>query len=201
MRLRRALWQGGALAVLVGGLAVLAPRFASGADHTDSAAAGSEPLADIGDLYAWMDGTAANVNLVMTFGGVSQPAEFGTAVTYVFHIHRGAAFGNTPDETRVMCQFADASNLECWVRDLSGAMPTTVAYVAGDPSDTAGITSDSPAGVRVFAGYATIRSSSTSTASTTQSRRCETTCRWIRFRLRSTPTAAPNSILRPRGRL
>jgi hypothetical protein len=69
-------------------------------------------------------------------------SEFGTAVTYVFHVNSSAGYGMPQQETQVICQFYDTSKIECWAGD---------EYVEGDPSGTSGISSSSGK-LKVFAG-------------------------------------------------
>ena len=142
----------GLLGAVIGlaGLVSLSPDRAEGADHIDGPATTGEPLADITDFYAWMDDTATNLNLVTAVNPfATAETAFGTANQYAIHISSRADFGAT-DETEftVLCQFYTADGLECWVLDDAGAV---VDYVEGDPSDPAGIQSDS-GDVRVFAG-------------------------------------------------
>ena len=59
----------------------------------------------------------------------------------------GVGVAGTGAETRVICSFASNTSAQCWVVEGS----TVKDYVTGDPSDTAGITSQSGK-VRLFAG-------------------------------------------------
>ncbi len=117
---------------------------AFGADHTDSPATTAEPLADITDGYAWVGGTNNNtVSLVLNVSpNAGAAATFSPNVQYVFHVNRGATFpGGTFTETRIICQFYDTTNIECWAGN---------AYVSGNPG-SAGIMNTGGL-FRVFAG-------------------------------------------------
>jgi uncharacterized protein DUF4331 len=107
-------------------------------------------MADINDVYVWMDGT--NVNLAMSISPADvETRTFGPDVQYVFHVHSKAKLGvDTPgigNETRVLCTFASNTSGQCWV--VEGSMLKD--YVSGDPSNPAGISSKSGK-VRLFAG-------------------------------------------------
>jgi len=121
------------------------------ADHLDSANLASNPLADINDVYVWMNGDATKVNLAMTISP-ADPGDrvFGPDVQYVFHVTSKTDLGVLVpggDETRVICTFASSASAECWIADNDG----TKDYVTGDPSNASGITSQSGK-VRLFAG-------------------------------------------------
>jgi hypothetical protein len=137
---------------LAAGILVMT-RSSHAADHLDSPTAAMNPMADIGDVYAWMNNDASKVNLVMTVS----PADDGTrhfdkSVQYVWHVtsHPGAtaaaAFEKPGTEVNVMCTFTSDTAIQCWVA--SGT--TTLDYVKGDPS-TSGVTS-SDGKLKVFAG-------------------------------------------------
>jgi hypothetical protein len=123
---------------------VCAAASAFAADHIDSPGPLAEPTADITDLYAWMNADTTKINLVMNvnpFAGAD--AAFSDSVVYAIHVNSADAFGAPPEaQTVVLCRFADASTIECWAGD---------EYVTGDPSDAAGIASESGK-MRVFAG-------------------------------------------------
>ena len=115
------------------------------ADHGDSpsATASAEPTADITDLYAWQDNDKPNLNLVLGVNsGAGADATFSDAVTYVFHVQSSQNFGAAQTSTLITCKFVDGTNIECWAGD---------DYVAGNPSNPAGITSEKGY-MRVFAG-------------------------------------------------
>ncbi|MFN3202904.1 MAG: DUF4331 family protein [Bradymonadia bacterium] len=130
-------------ALLAGACALTLAGGAFAADHIDSPAAVNDPAADITDLFAWMTPEADKVNLIMNvtpFAGAD--AAFSTATQYVFHVNSAAGYGETQTETNVICQFYAENAIECWANG---------EYVIGDPSDPAGITSES-GGLKVFAG-------------------------------------------------
>ena len=131
---------GVALTIALGPL--IAP-LSQAADHIDSPTSTAEPSSDITDLFAWIDGTAEHMNLVMNvtpFAG--ETSTFSNAVTYAFHINSASEFGAPATETLILCQFPLPNRIECWVND---------QYVWGDPVDPQGITS-ADGSVRVFAG-------------------------------------------------
>ena len=123
-------------------LLVAAPALA--ADHIDSPGATADPTADITDIYAWMNDDTSKLNLVMNVTPfATADSAFSDAVVYAFHVNSAAGFGAAEQtETMILCKFADAATVECWAGS---------EYVTGDPSDTAGITSES-GNLRVFAG-------------------------------------------------
>lgn len=113
------------------------------ADHLDSPAATSDPTADIADVFAWTNEQADKLNLVMTVNPfASESSQFGSAVQYVFHVNSAASYGAEQTETLVICQFYEVNGFECWAGD---------EYLSGNPSDRAGITSQS-GGLRAYAG-------------------------------------------------
>ena len=131
--------------------ALVATQTGHAADHLDSATLAPNPLADLNDVYVWMNGDASKVNLAMTISP-ADPGDraFGPDVQYVFHVTSKSGLGVlVPDgnETRVICTFESSTSAACWIADGTG----TKDYVTGDPSNTAGITSTSGK-VRMFAG-------------------------------------------------
>lgn len=139
---------GAAVGAGLGGLLLWnAPTHA--ADHLDAPAAASNQMADITDVYAWMDPSAQKVNLVMDVspadptGTGSAARHFGPSILYVFHVTSTSAFGTAGTETKVICKFASDTSAECWVGDKG--------YVQGNPMNTDGIAS-SDGKIRLFAG-------------------------------------------------
>jgi hypothetical protein len=131
--------------------ALLAGQLGHAADHLDSPTLVATPMADINDVYTWMDGT--KLNLAMTISPVDADARtFGPGVQYVFHVHSKSGIGvgvaGTGTETRVICTFVSNTSAECWVADPAGMVKD---YISGDPSNTAGISSNSGK-MRLFAG-------------------------------------------------
>lgn len=107
------------------------------ADHTDGSADGlgttANPDADITDVYAWAKDDGSTVVLIMNIVG-----DFSDATQYAFHVGRTDAAGAAliapaSDITDVICEFASGTSLQCWAGD---------SYVTGDPSGSAGISSD-----------------------------------------------------------
>jgi hypothetical protein len=122
-------------------LLLLGAPGALAADHVDSVSTTAEPTADITDVYAWTNPNATKVNLVLNVGPFGSSG-FSDAVTYVFEIESTTAYGTPGTSARVMCEFYDAVNIECWAPGV---------YVTGDPSDPAGI-SNAASSIKVFAG-------------------------------------------------
>lgn len=138
---------GGGLA----GLAIAAVLAGKGqaADRAGSPALATNPMADITDVYAWMEGS--NLELIMDVSPQDTGTlGFGPGVLYVFHLTSRPGLDVTSSagpETRVICRFASTNSVQCWVTSAAG----TKDYVAGDPSNVAGVIS--PSGkVKVFAG-------------------------------------------------
>jgi hypothetical protein len=112
------------------------------ADHIDSAGPIADPTADITDLYAWNNAQANKVNLIMNVGPLGSAAGFSDAVSYVFDIESTTAYGTPGTAARIVCEFYDGVNIECWGPNV---------YVTGNPSDPAGITNTAGT-IKVFAG-------------------------------------------------
>ena len=130
------------------GLSALALTFIGGpraADHIDSPQAAAVPSADITDVFAWMSSDASRVNLVMGIGrDVASTFRFSDQVSYVFHTSSRVGFLSTAkSDVDVICQFDSAQTIQCWAG--------TEEYVAGDASNTAGLSSGSGR-MRVYAG-------------------------------------------------
>lgn len=139
--MRKSRW----LAVLAAATLAAATRFASAADHVDGPRASADPAADVTDAFAWMTPDASKVILVMDLTrNAGSGSRFSDQVHYVFHTASRASFGDAPSEdVLVICQFDADQRVECWAGD--------DAYVAGDASDTGGITSRDGR-LRVFTG-------------------------------------------------
>jgi hypothetical protein len=149
--MKKLAYLGGVAGVGVVAAALVATQTGHAADHLDSSTLAPNPLADLNDVYAWMNGDATKVNLAMTISP-ADPGDraFGPDVQYVFHVTSKEQLGVLVpggNETRVICTFASPTSAECWIADSTG----TKDYVTGDPSNTAGITSTSGK-VRLFAG-------------------------------------------------
>jgi hypothetical protein len=143
--------RGLAVASMVGGVAaatlLVLQAQTHAADHTDAPAVQANPMADITDVYAWMDPGGATVNMVMDVspfdpgGGLRH---FGPTLVYVFHVDSVAGFPPTGAvSTEAVCKFTSDTHVQCWVGD--------TGYVEGDPSVTAGVAS-ADGKIRVFAG-------------------------------------------------
>jgi len=118
---------------------------ANAADHIDSPAPIATPAADITDYFAWMTPDATHVNLVMTVSPfATAESQWSDAVVYAMHVSSMEGYGGEETASQLICRFynADGTGVECWMGD---------EYVAGDPSDPAGIWSESGM-VRVYAG-------------------------------------------------
>ncbi|MEM6955067.1 MAG: hypothetical protein AAF645_05240, partial [Myxococcota bacterium] len=124
------------------------PQFAQGADHIDGGAVTANPQADINDIYAWMSGDAANLNLAMSVGG-GAPITFDDSVVYNFYVTRGAAAGDPSVGTvnHVRCAFvASGAQYECWALNSSDEVQS---YFTGTVDELADANGD---GFRVFVG-------------------------------------------------
>lgn len=135
-----------AVALGIAALSLSAP-LAHAADHTDGSAVTADPSTDIGDMYAWMDSGATNLNMVMTvFPSADKAAsKFSSTNLYVFHVSSKASITDTGvyPEFTVVCSFNAAQTAQCWAGDSE--------YVTGNANVPAGLTSKSGR-FRVFAG-------------------------------------------------
>jgi hypothetical protein len=141
-------------------MALLSSPVTQAADHLDSTSLATNPLADINDVYAWMNGNGAKVTLAMTVSPLDDGARsFGPSVQYVFHVRRYPPFdeGGFPDtvaeifgaeESKVICTFESNTAGKCWVVDPSNKV---LDYVEGDFSAAAGKSSVGGK-LKVFAG-------------------------------------------------
>ncbi len=125
---------------------LLASGTALAADHADGPGVKADAVSDINDVFTWTSADKANLNLIMTIGGTSQPTAFGDVTQYVFHLNRSdnplAAAGDGTD-TQLICEFASNTDAKCWLG--------TGDYVTGDPSSAEGMKSASGK-LRVHAG-------------------------------------------------
>ena len=138
-----------AAALALGGVALLTPPAAQGADHLDSNAAKADPSADLADWYAWTDPDGEHLNLAMTFMPLaSDGAQFSTETVYAFHVNAHPDLLNDPGmSTLITCRFYDGTNLECWANQGD----TVAAYIDGDAGVEAGAV-NAEDNLRVFAG-------------------------------------------------
>lgn len=123
---------------------LLIPVVTMAADHIDSPAAVAEPAADLTDLYAWTSPDASKINLIMDatpFAG--SDAKFSDAVQYIFHVNSSGGYGMPQTETKIICEFDAASEIQCWAGSED--------YAQGDASAEAGLMSVG-GGMKVFAG-------------------------------------------------
>ena len=118
-------------------------------------------MADINDVYVWLNDGGAKLSLALTVSPFDDGTRaFGASVQYVFHVRRyppfngGAGFPTTVEkilageESKVICTFASNTDGKCWVVDPSNKV---LDYVAGDLSTATGKTS-AGGKLRVFAG-------------------------------------------------
>jgi hypothetical protein len=136
-------------------MALLGAPITQAADHLDSDALATNPMADINDVFAWMTNSGANVSLAMTVAPFDDGThEFGDAVQYVFHLNRYEALPQSAEtigageESKVICTFASATSGQCWVIDPSNKV---VDYVTGDFTAAGGVAS-ADGKLKVFAG-------------------------------------------------
>lgn len=136
--------------IAVAGMVTALAGTAIAADHADGPSATQNLMdlsGDITDVYAFNDG--ANVALIMDVStNATTMSKFSNAVQYVFHVNGITGLTDTsPYSSTVICTFDTAQKVSCWVQQGT----TTVDYVTGDASPTAGITSTSGK-LKVFAG-------------------------------------------------
>jgi hypothetical protein len=132
--------------IAIGILAIgVLSRPARAADHADGPAAKADPSADITDVFAWMSTDATRVYLIMDLvRNATTSSKFSDAVQYVFHTTSRASFGAAASpEVDVICTFDATQKIQCWAG--------REAYVTGDASNVAGITS-ADGKIKVFAG-------------------------------------------------
>ncbi len=132
--------------------ALLVAHTSQAADHLDGPAASGNPMADIGDVYAWMTTDASKVNLAMTVSpGDDGTRHFGPTIQYAFHVTAQSGYGKATGavETNIICTFASDTSAQCWVGSGTGASGD---YVTGDASAATGITS-ADGKFKVFAGH------------------------------------------------
>jgi hypothetical protein len=126
--------------VVITGMLFATGRYSAYAsDHLDTPTVIADPAADIGDIFGWTSADGQHLNLVMDIVA----HEFSDRLQYVFHVDSGERFGKTTATTLIVCRFAAAHTLECW---LGGA-----DYVRGDASKPAGLEGQKRR-FRVFAG-------------------------------------------------
>ena len=115
------------------------------ADHIDGPRASADPSADITDVFTWMTADAAKVIIAIDLTrNATTASKFSDAVVYATRTRSSATFGGAAaDPIDVVCTFNTAQQVQCWVGD--------DAYVSGDASGPAGITS-ADGRVRVFTG-------------------------------------------------
>lgn len=129
--------------------ASLSAPLAQAADHVDGTTVTTDASTDIGDLYAWMDGTATTLNMVMTVNPSADKntSKFSSSALYVFHVMSKASFSDTGvyPETSVVCSFTNATpqTVQCWAGENE--------YVTGNPNTGIGLVSQTGK-MRVFAG-------------------------------------------------
>jgi len=131
---------------------LIVTRQGNAADHLDAPGVATNPMGDVNDVYTWMTGDGAKVNLAMTVSpGDDGSRAFGPTIQYAWHVssHPGAdnatAFFAAGTDVDVICTFASNTSAECWVKKGS----TVLDYVKGDPS-TAMTSADGK--MKVFAG-------------------------------------------------
>ena len=94
---------------------------ARAADHRDGPATSADPTTDITDVYAWMTGDGAKVNLVLDIQGgpmgATKDTKFSNTALFVLHINSSAkALDGAAGEQLIICSFsADAAQkFQCW---------------------------------------------------------------------------------------
>jgi hypothetical protein len=124
---------------------VVGYQTARAADHIDGPRASADPSADITDVFTWMTPDAAKVIIAIDLTrNASTESKFSDAVVYAVRTTSSATFGGSAAaQIDVLCTFDVAQQVQCWVGD--------DAYVSGDASGAAGITS-ADGKLRVFTG-------------------------------------------------
>jgi hypothetical protein len=126
-------------------MGVCAYQSVRAADHIDGPRASADPSADITDVFTWMTPDASKVIIAIDLTrNATTDSRFSDAVVYATRTTSRSAFGGTAAaQIDVSCTFNVAQEVQCWVGD--------DAYVAGDASGPAGITS-ADGKLRVFTG-------------------------------------------------
>ncbi|MCL2723427.1 MAG: DUF4331 domain-containing protein [Polyangiaceae bacterium] len=126
--------------VATAAVAMALPRSAFSADRMDAPA--TDPVATIGNVYTWMDGT--NFIAAITVSPFAdKSAQFSSSVQYVFHMTSSPGFAEQSAPLDLICTFDASQIISCWLG--------TDEYVTGDASKEAGITSEDGK-LKVFAG-------------------------------------------------
>jgi hypothetical protein len=120
------------------------------ADHADGPSATQSLMdlsGDITDVYTFLDGS--NVVLIMDVGAnATSSSKFSNVVQYVFHLNGITGLSDmAPFASNLVCTFDATQKISCWLQQGT----TTVDYVNGDASATAGLMSASGK-LKVFAG-------------------------------------------------
>ena len=118
---------------------------ARAADHVDGPRASADPAADITDVFTWMTADASKVIIATDLTrNATAESRFSDAVVYATRTTSRASYGGAAgDPVDILCTFGTDQQVQCWVGD--------VAYVSGDASGPAGITS-ADGKLRVFTG-------------------------------------------------
>jgi hypothetical protein len=124
---------------------ICGPFTVRAADHVDGPRASADPSADITDVFTWMTADAAKVIIAIDLTrNATSASKFSNAVVYATRTVSSPSFGGTAAApVDVLCTFSVDQQVQCWVGD--------DAYVAGDASGPAGITS-ADGKLRVFTG-------------------------------------------------
>jgi hypothetical protein len=110
MTMKRWLQGAFALAIAAGGPSAFA------ADHLDGPGLSAEPLADITDVYGWVEGN--KLLLVMNVGPLATSAsQFSDALQYALHLESHSAYGMAGTKTDIIATFDTAQNISLWVGD------------------------------------------------------------------------------------
>ena len=122
-------------------LGVFLSTRADAQDHLDGTIA-SNPAADLGSLYAWMDGGAVVLALTV-YPSAPAGAHFSATTQYAFHLSsRTALASGAPQAEEVICTFDASQVAQCW----GGG-----EYVRGDAGAAAGLSS-ADGKLKVYAG-------------------------------------------------
>ncbi len=129
---------GGAMTAVLLGYLVLPEKSPEAADQSDGPALAVSPSADLADVYAFTNGQADRVNVVMTFQpGAQIDDAFDPAVDYVFHLRSHALGGTSAVNYTVTCEFtagmsSDPQQVSCVLSDGSTVISTVTGDVQND---------------------------------------------------------------------
>jgi hypothetical protein len=126
-------------------LAASFPLAAIPFDHHDGPAVNADPSSDLTDLFTWMSGDGARVQVVLAvYPGAGAGSRFSSTSRYVVHTESTSSFGTPGTRTDLVCTFDGGTpqRVSCWIGG---------EYLTGDASGSSGLQSASGK-LKVFAG-------------------------------------------------